>query len=372
MLRADGAPLAMQTRSDPTVLLGNVRIAAFPVRGCEAAVPAGTAVLLLDDKRLPLPPRELQRIVVIGDTGCRLQGPLAVQDCNDPDAWPYAKIVAQVVASRPDLVLHVGDYHYREIECPPGRSGCEGSPHGFGWDVWNADFFLPSAPLLAAAPWLLLRGNHEDCDRAGEGWFRFLAAAPMPDRCADLTGFFVSRVGAMGFVMMDGAKAVDDSPDPDALIQTLRRQVAEVRDGIPAEAWLMTHRPMNAMRSGFENGPDTVENRIQQAAIGDQLPPGVRMAISGHNHFFQVLDFAGARPPQLVVGISGDNLVPIPREPLVGKEVNGARVVAAAARYGFGYMVWDKADSGWDGTLFDENGKRVRRCRLAERRLTCE
>jgi len=310
--------------------------------------------------------------VIIGDTGCRLQGPLAVQDCNDPDAWPYAKVIAHAVAARPDLVIHVGDYHYRETACPPGRGGCEGSPYGFGWDVWRLDFFLPSGPLFAAAPWLLLRGNHEDCDRAGEGWFRFLAPAPMPDRCGDLTGFFVSRLGGMGFVMMDGAKAVDDTRDPTTLIQTLRRQLAEVRDDIPAEAWLITHRPMNAMRSAIGSGPDAVENSIQQAAVGDQLPPGVRMVVSGHNHFFQALDFAGVRPPQLVVGTGGNKLVPIPREALAGKEVNGALVVDAAARYGYGYMVWDKSDVGWEGILFDENGTPARRCRLVERRLTCD
>jgi hypothetical protein len=219
---------------------------------------------------------------------------------------------------------------------------------------------------------LLVRGNHEDCDRAGEGWFRFLAIAPVPERCSDLTGFFVSRPADMGFLIMDGAKAVDEDPNSAALIQTLRRQLSEIRDGIPNEAWLMTHRPMNAMRRALGSGPDAVENRIQQAAIGDELPPGVRMVVSGHNHFFQALDFAGVRPAQLVVGTGGDKLVPIPREALVGKEVNGARVVNAAARYGYGYMVWDRSDLGWDGTLFDENGKLAQRCHLVERSLTCE
>jgi hypothetical protein len=148
-LQVDGVPLPMRTRSHPATVLGNVPSATFPVRGCEATVPFGASTLLLGDKRLPLPPRELRRIVVIGDTGCRLKGTFEVQDCNDPETWPYAKIVAHVVEVRPDLVIHVGDYHYRETACPAARSGCQGSPFGFGWDVWNADFFLPSAPLLS-------------------------------------------------------------------------------------------------------------------------------------------------------------------------------------------------------------------------------
>jgi len=38
---------------------------------------------------------------------------------------------------------------------------------------------VPAAPLLAAAPWLLVRGNHESCDRAGQGWWRFLDPRPL-------------------------------------------------------------------------------------------------------------------------------------------------------------------------------------------------
>ena len=369
-LRMDGAPLPMRVRADPDAVLTNVSKAAFPVRGCEAVITPGTQALLLDDQPLPLPRRELRRVVVIGDTGCRVKGAFAIQDCNDPNAWPYAKIVAHAVAAHPDLVIHVGDYHYRETACPPGWRGCEGSPFGFGWDAWNADFFAPSAPLFAAAPWLLVRGNHEDCDRAGEGWFRFLATAALPARCSDLTGFFVTETGGMGFVVMDGANATDPTGDPQPLQRKLAAQFAEIRGAIPGEAWLLTHRPMNAMRSALA-GPDSVENRIQQAAIGDALPIGVRMIVSGHNHFFQALDFDGARPPQLVVGTGGDALVPIPRERLVGKNVNGARVVDAAARFGFAYMVWDKAGTVWEGALFDENAKPAGNCTLVERRLSC-
>src|SRR5207302_1793853 len=165
-LNADGAPLAMATRSAPEVPFGNVPKAEFAVRGCEAAIPETTTLLFLEGQPLPLPRREVRRIVMFGDTGCRLKGTEEVQDCNDPDAWPYAKVAANAAAAQPDLVIHLGDYHYRESPCPAARSGCAGTPFGYGWDVWNLDFFAPSAPLFAAAPWVLVRGNHEDCERA--------------------------------------------------------------------------------------------------------------------------------------------------------------------------------------------------------------
>ena len=57
--------------------------------------------------------------------------------------------------------------------------GCAGSPWGYGWDAWDADLFTPARPLLAAAPWIVVRGNHESCNRAGQGWWRFLDPRPL-------------------------------------------------------------------------------------------------------------------------------------------------------------------------------------------------
>ena len=85
---------------------------------------------------------------------------------------PFPRWPAAAAKFKPDLVIHVGDYLYRESACPPGNQGCAGSPWGDNWTTWKADFFDPAAPLLAAAPIVLVRGNHEDCKRAGPGWTR--------------------------------------------------------------------------------------------------------------------------------------------------------------------------------------------------------
>jgi len=367
VLRADGKPLVMQTRSAPEAPFGKVKDARFPVRSCEAAVPPGTRSLLLDDKPLPLLPANVRRVLMLGDTGCRLSKS-QIQDCNDPQAWPYARIAARAALTRPDLVIHLGDYHYREEPCPGERVGCQGSPYGYGWDVWNADFFAPSGPLLAAAPWLMVRGNHEDCERAAEGWFRFLDSGPMPHECRDLTGFFVSRAGDLGLVVMDGAKTSGSQGALAGLIDLLRHQFAQIQDQIPAEAWLLTHRPVNAV---LDSPVNAGRDNLQQPAIGEDLPPSIRMIVSGHYHFFQALEFAGLRPPQLVVGTGGDMLTPIPLEPILGAHVNGAKVTAASVWSGFGFMLWDRNGAAWDGTLFDVQGTPVRRCQLAGHELHC-
>ena len=196
VLVADGGLLPMTTRAPAATLpLRPTRSApedskpsAFPVRVCEATLPAGTIRASVGDRSLPIVRATPRRIVVIGDTGCRMKwSERGFQACNDTSAWPFAQVAAAAAAAGPDLVIHVGDYHYRENACPAGNADCAGSPWGYGWDAWNADLFTPARPLLAAAPWVVVRGNHESCDRAGQGWWRLLDPRPLaPDRdCND-------------------------------------------------------------------------------------------------------------------------------------------------------------------------------------------
>src|SRR5580693_3599603 len=114
------------------------------------------------------------------------------------------------------------------IANPRVRRPIAAVPGAYGWDSWNADFFEPAVPLLAAAPWIMVRGNHEDCSRAGEGWFRFMDRAPFEKSCRDFTGIFVARLGDFGVVVVDGAKAEDPKGDPSDMAATLRRQFIEV------------------------------------------------------------------------------------------------------------------------------------------------
>ena len=182
----DGAARAMSVRAPAaeiatrTVAQGLSKPARFDLTVCEAPLPAGVRHAQVGGIDLSLPAGEgPRRIVVIGDTGCRMkQSENAFQSCTDSAAWPFARVASAAARLKPDMVIHVGDYHYRESPCPAGEAACAGSPWGFGQDVWTADFFAPARPLLMAAPWVFVRGNHETCSRAGQGWFRMLDAAP--------------------------------------------------------------------------------------------------------------------------------------------------------------------------------------------------
>mmetsp|Transcript_20787 Transcript_20787/g.42434 ORF Transcript_20787/g.42434 Transcript_20787/m.42434 type:complete len:697 (+) Transcript_20787:2007-4097(+) len=210
---------------------------AFPVRVCEAIIKerGWTSNAYFGDKKLPLVPEDPSRFVVLGDTGLRskpenlgigtcLDGPLmyGIHQClknftrNDVnssefaghfqslDKWPLGTLMKRAVQEKPDILIHMGDFVYRQGPCPhpninnatcsginlPPRFSYSGSseedmimnfvPGLYGDTFWSwwADFFYPSLEALGEVPWIALRGNHESCSRAGRGWFLFLSPQP--------------------------------------------------------------------------------------------------------------------------------------------------------------------------------------------------
>ena len=396
VLRADGQPHPMKLRATPETVLKGVASARFPVRSCEANVPSNAVGLAFDNTPLPLTRGEPRRIVIIGDTGCRLEHEKGedyrLQDCNDAEAWPYAKLARHAAEARPDLVIHVGDYHYREVACPEGWIGCKGSPYGPGWDAWYADFFEPSAPLFATAPWIMVRGNNETCERAGEGWFRFLDTRAMPRECRDFTEPIAITLGDFAFVVMDTASADPEEPAvkklrQEGLGELLQSQFQTARRLLTpaAEGWLLTHRPLYGLRSAKSAAPNNAtsyvfDNITLQAAAAQpaDLLSGFEMILSGHIHIFEALNVEAVvggnishRTPQLVVGIGGDNLAPVEAGCTVEGGTGAVKAKGLAIRR-FGYAVWDRKGKDWTGSLFNVDGKITTRCRLKGGSLSCE
>jgi hypothetical protein len=180
---------------------------------------------------------------VLGDTGCRIKGK-ELQDCANPKDWPFPKIAARAAKLKPDLVIHVGDFLYRENACPAGFAGCAGTPYGDNWPTWDVDFFTPAKPLLAAAPWVFVRGNHEDCARAGAGWLRLLGPLPFAAGapCTAHLAPYSVPTGAVNLVVMDNADAPDTSVASD-LVPIFRSEIASLATA-EAPSWLLLHRPI--------------------------------------------------------------------------------------------------------------------------------
>ena len=359
LVSADGAALAMQRRGKPD---GN-----FPVEVCEGKASASVTKLAASGVPLPALLSQVNRIVVIGDTGCRLEG-RAIQDCGDPKAWPFAAIAAHAAAKRPDLVIHVGDYYYRERACPVGRAGCAGSPHGDNWPTWEAELFGPAAPLLAAAPWIVVRGNHELCRRGGHGWFRLLDPSPIRADCIDRTEPYWLAAGRLAMLMFDSSDADDFLAPPDK-VAAYSAQLVPVLAKAPPHSWLLTHRPVWAMAQADLMG--LTGNQTVQGAIRGQVPGNLDLVLSGHLHDFISYEFGPERPAQLIVGTGGDTLLRLTTAKIVGAEIDSMPVRRGFADERFGYFVMERVESGWDGTLYGVDDAVLVRCQLAGRSLEC-
>ncbi|HWK45594.1 MAG TPA: metallophosphoesterase [Stellaceae bacterium] len=350
---------------------------AFPVTTCEAYVPAGVTSARVGDDVLPIPVAEPKRIIVIGDTGCRLKDD-QIQACNVAAEWPFFDIASTAAQMKPDLVIHVGDYHYRETPCPAGDARCQPSPYGDSWAAWQADFFEPAVPLLAAAPWITVRGNHEDCDRAGAGWFRLMEPRRMPTEarapaCTDMTAPYWVPIGRETAWVFDSAAAQDYKTRP-AQIEAYRRQWATMTEGITGPSWLLTHKPIwGIAAAGMLDGKTVITElnpTLQQAADGN-ISPNLFTVISGHVHTFQAVDFQGSRPSQLIVGNSGDALSKPVAQDLAGIAIDDMPTTNLATYGGFGFVLLERTDEGWNATLYDRLGVKLRRCQMHFRNLAC-
>jgi hypothetical protein len=358
----DGAPVTMAIRAAANE--------SFPVTACALPMPAGTRSVSIAESPLAVPPAEPRRILVIGDTGCRLKGSY-VQACNDPVQWPFRLIVEVAAQRKPDLVIHVGDYHYRETPCPAGDRGCAGSPFGDVWAVWRADFFAPADTLLRIAPWVFVRGNHEECARGGHGWSRFIA----PDAFADGPGCngpskpFVARLPGLALAVVDVSAAREDKVD-DAQADDFRRQYLGLADEAEP-TWILQHRPIWSPGGVFA-GKLLGDNRTLEAAAQDSLPANVTMILSGHHHLFQVLSYRTGQPVQVVAGHGGDTLnQPSPVDPVTwtfGPVAVESGINLAGA---FGFAMLEKQDDGWRLTDYDRLGVAVRTCTLKGRTADC-
>jgi hypothetical protein len=357
--------------------------AAFPVLVCELLIPAGTTSAALGKQKLPLPPSALAAVAVIGDTGCRLKADKPnpkdkdheedgkFQDCDKKSKWPFSTLAASVAKRKPQLLIHVGDYIYRESPCPKGDKGCKGSPYGDNWDTWKADFFKPASPLLAAAPWLATRGNHEICSRAGTGFILFLDPAlaqnETPPACIDLIPLFAVTVAGQQFFMLDSSNADDECPSSGCASAPYAQQFAAMT---PANAsWLVSHRPV----WGFKNKGVSL-NATLQAALAQwqgKLPPGLTLALAGHIHIWEALSFADQRSPQFVLGNGGTSLTHKIKQPLDGMSIGGTTVSAGYSVDKWGFTIFTPGKAGWNATYYSAKGNDKFTCGVTATAVSC-
>ncbi|CAE8654219.1 unnamed protein product [Polarella glacialis] len=340
-------------------------------------------------------------------------------DSIDPslNGWPFHKVAAQAAqevlnATGGAIVVHVGDFTYRHEPCPfpfPTELTASQQEHhrtfgdcvgaGARWgdttEGWAGDFFEPAAPLLSVAPWIVLRGNHEECNHGGVGWFRYLDPRPADGSlfkgasssypwCVSKTGPYDVDFEEDQWLIIDSNKisgedvGIDDYPqeafteldadnfrgeavppmDETCYDESSGHQDLWMLSGLqqlvqPSKRhWIGIHRPVFGL--AFENEGNRT-NKLYSFQC--QLPNALRLAnislpdvpaiVSGHFHAFQVVE-SKQRPSQIVLGNGGTQLAtPWNGQPLgigqagdIGITVLGDEIIDSTTigEWGYGFI----------------------------------
>lgn len=421
--------ITMTQRSNPA----NTFSAFSNLSVCEAPMPSGVRTAKVGDLSVPARiPSIIQRIGVLGDTGCRMKKSLD-QACDNPSGWPLGQVSSSLTEKKPQVVFFLGDFFYREFICDPAQTltcGTSPAPLDINFDYnsvtnpfpkyvfsdsdygWIADVFIPMKTLLSAAPLVVVRGNHESCQRGGNGYFKFFdphqgnqqLCAPVPR--TDIAGIQVVRdghpqwktpdsiltdawstslrVGPARYLrvsVVDSAYGFDYEVDP-TIYSALRSQYQRASDlasdqirvrGRVPENWLLVHQPL----FGLDCAPDTI-SIADQSLFGDQckwisetqtaaaygLLANYHLVLSSHIHLAQAVQIPG-QPGQLVIGNGGTLLEEVgapypsalPYAPLQypnGQPVAG--LPAGVAPYPLASSIWTERRFGFAMA----NPKRVR------------
>jgi hypothetical protein len=335
---------------------------------CEFEIPAGARSASVNSQTLALPKNNPAEVIAIGDTGCRIKG-RQIQACNDPADWPLREVASSAAAEKPNLIIHVGDYLYRESPCPDAsQAQCGGSPAGDNWDAWNADFFEPAAKLLSAAPWAFTRGNHEDCNRAWRGWFYYLDPRPWNGKCEEYSAPYLVKLGDFQLAMLDSASINENVVDEDQL-QMMVKQLTSLQ---AKDAWLVTHHPFWGFYPDKRSGLPKPTTLVLEEAWDRAAPKNFSVILSGHIHLFEYISVDNGRPPQIVAGDGGTQMdVPIEIS-VKGTTIRGATVNGSRIKEQFGYTMLTKEGKGWHLELKDRGAKALITCTVPKSSESCQ
>jgi hypothetical protein len=292
-----------------------------------------------------------------------------------------AQIAESMAAKKPNVTLFLGDFFYREFVCDPYLTlTCGASPppldinHDYDSTTnpfpkypfsdtaysWLADVFVPMRPIFSAAPLVVVRGNHESCQRGGVGYFRFFdphlgnvqSCSPVPkldangqqeiktvetlvdgkpviysypqwktapDTVTDTwsTAFKVGAGRYLRLAVVDSAYGLDYEVAP--IWKELNVQYRAAHDltastqlikGKVPENWLLSHQP----QFGVDCAPEDFSPLCKwvsetQTAAAYGLLGNFNLLLSSHIHLAQAVQIPG-QPGQMILGNGGSSLQP--------------------------------------------------------------
>lgn len=362
----------------------------FPVQVCEGVLPEVFTKVQVGGQVFGPPKRDVKRVAVIGDTGCirkrKKKKRHENQNCTDPKSWPFPEIAAQLKAWNPDVIIHVGDYVYRESLCPMDRPDCQDGELRDRWAAWNEDFFKPVAPALASASWAFVRGNHEKCQNAGPGWLAFLdpalkrvvpnaAKVRKSPSCEPFGQPYWISLGRLGILVLDTSNESELEAD-EGLRKKFKAQLAPFtgRASSAQSVWIASHKPFWAVEpsdQGRSGLPLQMSVNLMDAALS--LPKeSFQLVLSGHVHGFEALSFEDKRASQLVVGTGGaglhlEKMVDLKTQTFAGSQ---PKVGIHRAAHGFVTLEQEPNQTSWTVSQRSVEGKVLTQCKLVGQELT--
>ena len=245
--------------------------------------------------------------------------------------------------------------------------------------MWRADFFVPADNLLRTAPWALVRGNHEECERGGKGWARTMDPYPFDPvlgaaGCLGPQKPFTLDIGGVTVVMLDVSTALEAKVD-EKQAAYYKEQFQSLPTLAPTGAvWLAFHRPIWTTDGSEQAEQSGGDNKTLAAAADGNIPANVQLMLNGHQHKFEVDAYEQDVQVTITSGHGGDDFSPnAPKNP-VGLVVNGKKIIAGFAKpmtYGFSMLERDDKDM-WAVTDYDVTGKALGHCAIDGRKVKCE
>ena len=377
---------------------------------CNREIPADATSASVNGQSIPATmPKAVSSIATMGDTGCRVDSN-GSQNCTSASGWPLNRNAQQIARSEPDLLILTGDYYYRLADCPKGdENKCGGSPPPPG-DVdgafldsaagWEDDFFEPLQPVFSSVPLIILRGNHEVCAEAGNGYMLYLdtqpgsaaSCAPQPDSNGKLVApRILETARSLELPLADDKKlrlaAVDTSNSLDIAVtpwwKRLAKQfeIAQTFAKGADDAILLSHRPVLGLMSKSmpkSDAPGWTPWLSLDATAGSRgkLDP-YSLVLSSHEHLLQMVQVPTA-PPQFIIGGGGTTLDP-PKgyiKPKYGAlaRADGERWVEELKPYpklkdrwlkvAWGHALLSPSGDGWQMEYRSPEGETIQKCQV--------
>jgi hypothetical protein len=396
------SPVKLETRVDPgsvPLRKSSDQVASeFPIKTCEIIWPKGVRSASINGQTLQALNTDIQRIVLIADTGCRLKASeSAYQDCNSEKHFPFSVVSQSAAKMNPDLVIHIGDIHYRESPCPPNQEGCKNSPWGYGFDAWKADLFEPAKPLLEKAPWVFVRGNHESCSRAGQGWHRFIdhrhwdeklsCNDPKNDNEGNYSEPYAVPIGSSSqIVVFDSSNLPSkEIKAQDLSFSIYSKQIAKAEELARQKSFSIfaNHHPISIVLPSKAESPKDLGLKLNSLGVlmkniqGDTLLSShFNASIHGHVHTVQAISYQYPRPMTLVSGNGGSALeeLKVKNLSLNAEQKKQMKIKEFESYLDFGFATLDRQDQdgmNWLFTEFNRNGQKIFSCALAKNQMRC-